>query len=205
MVKLFYFPGACSLASQIGLEEAGLGYDLEFVDLAADRTAYRKINPTGKVPALLVGEELVTENVAILTWAARQAPAKRLLPEETMAQVRAYSFLAWCSNTAHIARRQYRAPVRFTPDRSAHEALQAAGKEAFWNALRQIDERIGDKPWIGGADYSVCDCYAIVFYDWAVRDGHDVGKLPAYSRVVGEMTKRPAVRRALETHKSPLL
>jgi glutathione S-transferase len=152
-----------------------------------------------------VDGELLTENVAILTWAARQSPDRHLLPADTMALARAYSFLAWGSSTAHIARRQFRAPMRFTPDAAAHPALQAAGREAFWKALQQVDQWIGGNPWIGGADFSVCDGYATVFYDWGIRDEHPVESLPSYTRLVGQAKQRPAVRTALETHKSPLI
>ncbi len=202
---LFYCPGACSLASQIALEEAGVAHDLGFVNLNGDRTDYYRVNPTGRVPALLLDGELLTENIAILTWAARQSPDRALLPVEDLALARAYSFMAWCASTAHIARRQFRAPQRFTPDASAHPALQAAGREAFWAVLRQIDERIGAGDWVLGADFSVCDGYAMVFYDWGVRDEHPMESLRSYSRFAERMTQRPAVRKALETHRSPLV
>ncbi|MGE0666210.1 MAG: glutathione S-transferase family protein [Sphingomonadales bacterium] len=205
MLKLFYCPGSCSLASQAALEEAGAAYDREQVDLGGDRTAYYGINPSGKVPALLVDGALLTENVAILLLAARLHPERSLLPDEPMAQAQVHSFLAWCSNTAHIARRQFRAPVRFTPDASVHPALQAAGREAFWAVLRQIDQRIGANRWVAGSAFSVCDCYAIVFYDWGLRDGHDMASLASYTRFADQMKDRPGARAALEAHKSPLL
>lgn len=205
MHTLFYCPGSCSLASQIALEEAGVAHELGFVNLNGDRTDYYRVNPSGKVPALLLDGELLTENIAILTWAAQQAPDRNLLPTEPMALARAYSFLAWGSSTVHIARRQFRAPARFTPDASTHAALQATGREAFWMALRQIDEGIGGNDWIGGGVFSLCDGYAMVFYDWGMRDEHPVNTLASYSRLVDRMKERPAVRKALETHKSPLI
>ncbi|MEN3977158.1 glutathione S-transferase N-terminal domain-containing protein [Emcibacter sp. SYSU 3D8] len=205
MPTLFYCPGSCSLASQIALEEAGVAHALGFVNLNGDRTDYYRINPAGKVPALLLDGELLTENIAILTWAALQAPEKNLLPADPMARIRAYSFMAWGTSSVHIARRQFRAPHRFTPDEAAHPALQAVGREAFWAALRQIDERLAGGEWIGGAEFSVCDGYALVFYDWGLRDEHPMDSLQAYTRFADRMTQRPAVLKALETHRSPLV
>jgi glutathione S-transferase len=205
MPTLFYCPGSCSLASQIALEEAGVAHDLSFVNLNGDRADYYKVNPSGKVPALLVDGELLTENIAIMTWAARQAPERRLLPEEPLALAHAYSFLSWGGSTVHIARRQFRAPQRFTPDEAAHPGLRQAGREAFWTALRQIDARLEGQDWIAGGGFSVCDGYATVFYDWGVRDEHPMETLASYTRLIGRIIERPAARKALETHRSPLV
>jgi glutathione S-transferase len=68
-VKLFYSPGACSLAGHIALLEAGLAFDLERVDLKRKMTAsgadFAALNPKGYVPALVLDSgETITENIA---------------------------------------------------------------------------------------------------------------------------------------------
>lgn len=205
MMTLYYAPGACSLATQIALNETGMDYQTVYIDLQGDRSEYYKVNPSGKVPALLVDDTLLSENVAILQWLADSHTKLNLLPSEPMARAQAMAFLAWCSSTAHLARRQGKHPKRFCDDPSTFEALAAKGKQMFWDCLVQIDQRLSDKKWILGDTYSMCDCYAIIFYDWGVGDGQPVGKLHYFSAYKQRMLARPAVSAALATHLSPLL
>ena len=83
-MKLFYKPGACSLASHIALRESGLDFTLQSVDLAQKRLEngedYLLINPKGQVPALLLDDDiLLTEGVAIMQYIADQVPDRHLL------------------------------------------------------------------------------------------------------------------------------
>lgn len=76
-MKLFYKPGACSLASHIALRESGLDFTLQSVDLAQKRLEngedYLQFNPKGQVPALLLDDDiLLTEGVAIMQYIADQ-------------------------------------------------------------------------------------------------------------------------------------
>jgi len=84
MLTLFFSPGACSMASHIGIEETGAAYVEKPTLLAKGEQkteAYLKINPRGKVPALSVDGRIITENTAILTYLARQFPQANLLPD----------------------------------------------------------------------------------------------------------------------------
>jgi len=103
-MKLFYAPGACSLASHIALHEAGLDFDIARIDLKTHRTTtgldYYAINPKGYVPALLLGDgEMLTENVATLDWIAQQAPA--LAPQGKLGRTRLIEALAFISTEIH--------------------------------------------------------------------------------------------------------
>lgn len=87
-MKLYYSPGACSLASHIALLEAGLEFELERVDLKSKLTEtgrdFTTINAKGYVPALVLdSEDVVTESAAVLDWIASQAPQLQLLRRET--------------------------------------------------------------------------------------------------------------------------
>src|SRR6188474_2283949 len=105
-MKLYYSPGACSLAPHIVAREAGLAIDLVKVDLATHKTEkgedYFAINPRGYVPALEIDGELHTEVAALVQYLAEQAPASTLLPPAgTMERFRVQQWLAFVSSELH--------------------------------------------------------------------------------------------------------
>src|SRR5260370_37758832 len=99
MLTLYYAPGACSMASHIGLEESGAPYEVKPVALAKGEQkteAYLKINPRAKVPALKLEDgSIITENTAILSYLALRFPEKQLFPKDAAGQARCVSHLAW--------------------------------------------------------------------------------------------------------------
>lgn len=204
MLKFYYCPGSCSLAAHIALEEAGMEYEAIPINLRGDRTEYYKVNPSGKVPALVADGVLLTENVALLQWIAEVTSGNALIPSEGFKKAEAIAFLAWCSNTAHIARRQAFVPLRFTPDTSIHESLAKSGRKAFWEVLKKIDATLNGKTWILGDSFSVCDCYAAVFYDWAERDEYPLEELKDYTRFKNQILERASAQIALKANESPL-
>ena len=103
MLKLYFAPGVCSTASHIGLEESGAKYDSQTISFAKNEQRspeYLKINPRGRVPALVVDEGTIVENTAILDYvAAKYAP--QLMPKDPLQRARAISLMAWFSNSSH--------------------------------------------------------------------------------------------------------
>ena len=103
MLKLYFAPGVCSTASHIGLEESGAQYDSQAISFAKNEQKspeYLKINPRGRVPALVVDEGTIVENTAILDYvAAKYAP--QLMPKDALQRAKAISLMAWFSNSTH--------------------------------------------------------------------------------------------------------
>jgi glutathione S-transferase len=203
-ITLYHHRGACSLAPLVALEESGLDYRLSVVNLAGDRSDYVRVNPAGKVPALTIGDELLTENLAILYRIAALAPDVGLFPSDSAEASRQLSLMAWFGSTLHILRRQIRMPLRFTADKEAQAKLVADGRPKMWDALETLEQRLGDAEWFGGARFGVADGYALVFYDWGLADGFAMTDLPALERWKTRMLARPAVRAALRQHAGPL-
>jgi len=203
-ITLYHHRGACSLAPLVALEESGLDHRVSIVNLAGDRTEYLKVNPAGKVPALTIDDELLTENLAILYRIASLAPDKGLLPTDQTEMSRQLSLMAWFGSTLHILRRQVRMPLRFTTDSNAQAKLVADGRPKMWDALQALDRRLGDTEWFGGTSFGVSDAYALVFYDWGLADGFAMTDLPALDGWAARMLARPTVRAALRQHAGPL-
>ncbi len=208
MLTLYYSPGACSMASHIGLEEAGAEYESQPVLLAKGEhktEAYLKINPRGKVPALKTEDGVLTENTAILTYIARRYPAANLLPKDALGEARCISTMAWLSNTVHPCFTHVFRPERFTSEESAQAGIKETGKRSFFANLQEIDGLLAGKEWLQGAQFTTCDPYALVFYSWGTRIDLPMKELKNYTDWKDRMLKRPAVRKILEREKNPLL
>src|ERR1700749_3228175 len=143
MLKLFHAWGSCSLASLITLEEAGADYELVVMDTKAgdQRTAdYLKINPKGRVPALVTDRGVLTETPAILSYIPEVHPAARLLPEDAWERAQAHAFSSYLCSTVHVAHAHKHRGYRWTDDVAAQAAMTAAVPKNEIACLQLIDE-----------------------------------------------------------------
>ncbi|MGZ5260437.1 MAG: glutathione S-transferase family protein, partial [Burkholderiales bacterium] len=166
MLTLYFSPGACSMASHIGLEETGAPYEEKPVLLPKGEhktDAYLKINPRGKVPALSVDGKVITENTAILTYLAKRFPDKNLLPADPVEEARCISTMAWFSNSVHPHYTHYLRPERYADGEAAQAAVKVTAKQTFLAQCSEIDSLLKNKQWIMGDQYTVADPYALVF------------------------------------------
>jgi len=186
---LYFSPGACSLADHIALIEAGLSFSGAKVDLKTHRTEdgrdYLGVNPKGYVPALQFDDgQILTENIAILSWAADRAPS--LAPGGELGRYRLLEALAYLSSEVHKA---------FAPffDPSAGEAQKAQAEARLGQRLGFLAGRLkGD--YLFDA-FSVADAYLFVMLTWAGQRRLSLADpLPAYA---ARIRARPAVRQAL--------
>lgn len=188
-MKLYYSPGACSLADHIALHEAGLAFEHERVDLKTKRTEsgadYRAVNPKGYVPALTFDDgENLSENVAILDWIADQKPALR--PSGPLGRTRLLEMLAYISGELHKA---YGPLFRGGSDEAKAAAKeQVAAKLAFVAEQLKGDYLFGDEP-------TVADFFLFPMLRWAAGMGIDTpAELTAlHDRLAG----RDSVRKAM--------
>jgi glutathione S-transferase len=201
MLKLYFAPGACSLASHIVLEESGEKYEEQPVNLAGgeQRTeAYLKMNPQGRVPLLrLDSGDYLAENTAILPYLGKRFG---LWPNDELAEAKALSLIGFFAASVHPAHAHVGRPERYTPDTSAHASIKETGLKTFHGHLQQIDSMLSGREWLGDK-FSVLDPYALVFYTWGVRRELPVGELKNYTAFKDRMTKRPAVAKVLEQEK----
>ncbi len=202
MMTLYFSPGACSLASHIGLEEAGAPYELKPILLAKgqQRTAdYLQINPRGKVPALSVDGKILVENTAILTYLGRRFPEKRLMPTDPTEEARCIGTMCWFSSVVHPSYQRFHRPERFAESEAAHAAVKENGRKLFWANLQEIDSMIQANEWVMGPEFTAVDPYALVFYGWGERSGFPMKQLGAYTAWQERMMKRPTVKKSVES------
>lgn len=195
-MKLYYSPGACSLAVHILLAELGKKYEVEKVDLASKKTAagkdFLKINPKGYVPALDIGKgQMLTEVQVILQYLADKAKATKLLPKAgTMARYHAMESLNFVSAELHKG---------FGPlfNRAMPEDGKAAAKERLAQRFGHLDAMLGKANHVSGKNFGVADAYAYTVLRWAPPTGFDMKQWPHIQKYMERVGARPAVQKAL--------
>lgn len=196
-MKLFYAPGACSMAPHIVLRELGKKFDLEKVDLSVKKTEagkdYTKINGKGYVPALEIKkDEVLTEVATILQYLADKAKATKLLPKAgTMARYRAMESLNFVASELHKG-----IGGLFNP------AMPDEGKAAIKNRLtarfKWLDGLLGKQNYLTGKSFSVADAYAFTVLGWCRMVGIDLGDYKNINAYLGRVGARPAVQATMK-------
>ena len=204
-MKLYYAPGACSLAPHIVLEETGAPFELSRVDLGANQqnsAEYLHVNPKARVPALVDGDWVLTEAPAILRYIAARHPAAGLWPWELREEARCAEWLNWLSSTIQIAFGHVRRAARYASDPRAVEDVAATGKKTAHELWQAVDRKIGHGPWAIGERYSVADPLLMVYWHWGRGPvlGFDMEhEFPNWTEHARRLATRPAVRRAFSS------
>ncbi len=199
-LKLYYAPGTCALAPHIVLEEVGIAFEPVAVDIKAgeQRTPeYLKLNPKGRVPVLLAGDWVLTENVAILQFLARSHPEAKLWPEDLRDQAKAMEWFAWLASTVHVTYAHIRRAERYASSEAGLEEVRTKGLETCRALWLSIERQLGDGPWLLGAQYTAADAYLLVFWIWGRGLGFDMERdHPRWTAHARRMAPRPAVQKA---------
>jgi glutathione S-transferase len=201
MLKLFYAPGSCALASHIALEEAGADYTAHHVDTAAGdqrKLEYLSINPKGRVPALATDRGIVTENPAILAFVAQSFPKAKLAPlDDPFAFAEVQSFNAYLCATVHVAHAHRMRGYRWAAAAAAIEEMKRKVPETVGACFDLIEREMFKGPWVMGEAYTICDPYLFTLAEWLEADGLDPTRFPKVHDHRRRMAERPAVKRAL--------
>ena len=197
-MKLYYKPGACSLASHIALIEAGIPIVLEQVDTEAGLTAsgedFSKINVNGYVPALqTAGGEIVTENPAVLQYIADLKPEAKLAPaSNSFERVRLQEVLNFISSELH------KAFSPFFSDEELTEQSRAEAEGRVGRRIEHIEQRLADgRQFLLGSDFTVADAYGFVVINWANFVGIDLAPWPKTQAFLERIQSRPSVIKAM--------
>ena len=196
-MKLYYSPGACSLAPHIGLREAGYQFDLEQVDLAAKKTKsgadYTKINGKGYVPALqLDNGEVLTEAPVILQYIADQKPESGLVPKAgTMERYRTQEWLNFVTSELHKG-----LGALFNP--ALAETARPAIVDKLSARLDFLAKQLDGKPYLTGDKFTAPDAYAFTVLSWAPHLKVSLDKWPALKAYIERIAGRPHVQAALK-------
>jgi len=199
-MKLYYSPGACSLASHIVLEELGVPFEPVFVSLKRKVTAagadFNAINPKGYVPVLeLDGGALLTEGTAILQYLADLKPAAGLAPANgTLERYRLQEWLGFINSEIHKA---------FGPlfDPSAADAAKDLARQRIARRFDYTEQALAGREFLVGNRFTVADAYLYTVLGWSDHAGIDLGRWPALRAYHARIATRPAVLAAQAAEK----
>jgi len=196
-MKLYYKPGACSLAPHIILNEIDADFSLEKVDtdqgLTETGADFAPISPNGYVPALSIpAGDVITENPAVLQYLGDLAPDSGLTPPAgTLARTRLHEILNFLSSELHPAY----GPFFSGHDLSAAERKAAEAKVTKW--AKYIEARLGGSTYLLGETFTVADAYAFVILNWSNYVGIDLAPWPNIQGYLNRIQARPAVIKSM--------
>jgi len=193
-MKLYYSPGACSQAAHILLHETGLPHASEAVDLRAHRTAsggdYYAINPKGAVPALEIGDEVLTENGAVLQYIGDKAGNETILPGAGMERYRVIEWLAYLGSDVHKSFGPLWNPA------ASDEAKQAA-RDLLGKKFDFMEQSLDGRDYLAGPSMTIADPYLFAMLGWTGMHGLDLARWPNLAALRRRMEQRESVQAVL--------
>ena len=196
-MKLYYSPGACSLAPHIVAHEIGIALALEKVDTKTKQTEtgrdFTTINPKGYVPAIeLDSGELLTEGPVISQYLADLKPESGIAPPNgTLARYRLQETLGYINSEIH---KSY-SPL-FNPSTSAE--LREDRAQYLKKRYALIEKMLGASPYITGANFTIADAYLFTVTNWARIVKIDLSEFPNLLAFQKRVAERPAVQAAMK-------
>jgi glutathione S-transferase len=196
-MKLYYWPGACSLSPHIVSREAGIDLQLAELDRAQrktqDGTVLSTVNPKNQVPVLeLDNGQRLTEGPVIVQYLADQKPGSGLVPPPgTMERYRVQEWLNFITSELH----KTFGPL-FRP--STPEEFKKISREYLAQRFDWIDKQLASKKYLMGDTFTVADAYLFTVLRWSPRVGIDLSKWPNIEAYLDRVAARPKVKEAMK-------
>ena len=203
MLTLYYARDTISLATHILLEEVGAAYSTMRIDFKTTQQRspeYLKVNPKGRMPALVTDRGILTETPAMLVYVAQNfgRPELALMDDPFgFAQVQAFnSYLCSHLHVAHAHRMRGHRWVD-ADDKHAIAAMQRKVPQSVGEAFAMIEGEMLKGPWVMGERYTVCDSYLFTLAQWLEADGVDPKTIPKVIDHRRRMSERATVKKAI--------
>ena len=195
MIAFYYAPNTCARASHIALEEAGAVYEPRRVDFAGGEQTkpdYLKVNPKGRVPALVTERGVLTEKPAILAYVAQAYPAARLAPlDDPFAFAELQAFMSYLCSTVHVAHAHRMRGYRWADDALAQEAMKRKVPQSVGACFELIEREMFRGPWVMGEAYTIADPYLFTLAGWMEADAVDRAPFLAFTTTAAAWPSAP--------------
>ncbi len=195
MYKLYWAPNTGAFAPEVLLELAGAPYEKIAVDWDNKEQhgeAFRKINPMGQVPVLILPDgTLMTESAAMVQHLADRFPEAGMAPPPGSAERAVFDrWLVFLAVNAYGADLRYYYPHRFTSDEAGVAGVKQAAGDELQRLCAVLDEPLTPGPFFAGAGFSALDVYLLMITDWYPPMQHR----PAVARLRAGLLEQPVVR-----------
>lgn len=201
MIKLYFTPHTCSLASHIALEDAGANYTTERISFSAEQQKspeFMAINPKARVPAMVTERGVLTETPAMLAFIAQSFPQAKLAPlDDPFAFAEVQAFNSYLCSTVHISHAHRMRGYRWADEPSSFADMQRKVPQSVTAGFELIEHGMLKGPWVMGDSYTICDPYLFTLAQWLEGDGADLTRLPRVLDHRRRMSELPNVRKAV--------
>jgi glutathione S-transferase len=199
---LYHARGTCAQAVHIALLEAAASFDAVWLDFSQQQQRapeFLRLNPKGRVPALVTPQGVLTEVPALLLFVAQTHPKAELAPlNDPFELARLQSLNSYLASTVHVAHAHKRRGSRWADEPEAIAAMQRKVAHNMTEAFALIEaDWLADGPWALGERYSVADAYLFTIGQWLAGDGVDEQQFPRLLAHRARMLARAAVQVAL--------
>lgn len=203
MLTLYYARGTCAVASHLALEHAGAAYEARRVDFKSDEQRspeYLKVNPKGRVPALVTPQGVLTETPALLQYIAQMHPQSGLAPlDDPFALAQMNEFNSYLCSTVHVNHAHKGRGYRWVDpaDTAAIEAMRRRVPQTMGDSFAMIEGGMLRGPWVLGERFSTCDYYLYTIASWLEGDGVDIARFPRVADHFARVGALPVVQKVL--------
>lgn len=201
MLILYYAPTSCALACHIALEWVGAEYRAQRLDFSRgeQRSAeYLRVNPKGRVPALVTGQGILTEVPAILAYISQCFPEAKLAPwNDPFAFAQVQSFNSYLCSTVHVAHAHRMRGARWADEPEAIEAMKRKVPGSVGACFELIETELLRGPWVMGEEFTICDMYLFTLERWLEADGVDIARFPKVQAHRERLEQNEIVKRVL--------
>jgi glutathione S-transferase len=201
MLTLYYASATCALAPHIALEYSGAPYQTVRIDFGRQQQRspeYLRLNPKGRVPALVTERGVITETPAVLLYIAQCFPQAGLAPlDDAFLLGKVNEFNSYLCSTVHVAHAHRRRGARWTDDENAIASMREKVPQNMAECFGLIEGGMLRGPWVLGEQFSICDPYLFTLAGWLEGDGVDIARFPRVQQHHRRMAEDPVVRKVL--------
>jgi glutathione S-transferase len=205
-LTLYYAPYTCALVPYVTLTEAGAAFEVHNVNTRSGQNRqpdFLRMNPKAKVPVLLIDGEILTENLALQVWIARQFPAARLLPVAPTDEIKALSLMSWFGTTIHPHLTPNARPDRYCDLPGSEESVKRLSNKLLFEDFAIADGLLAQRQWFF-PHFTAVDAYFFWCFRRAVTFKLDVSGFRNCMAHFTRMQERASVRKVLDYEKQVL-